>query len=222
MELPITHIREHAMTSSHAITLHGTHLSGHVHRVELLLHMLGLPFTFAEAGADVRAGAAFRALNPQGQIPVLQDGELTLSDSNAILVYLCKRYAPGSSWLPEDAAGAAAVQRWLSIAAGEVRYGPASARATAQWKAAGDPARAAATAHGLLAFMETHLSGRMFLAAAHATIADLACYSYIAHAPEGGVSLEGYPGLHAWLKRIEALPAFVPMPASPLPAAPLS
>ncbi len=199
------------------ITLHGTHLSGHVHRVELLLNMLGLPFTFAEAGADVRASAAFRDLNALGQIPVLQDGELTLADSNAILVYLCKRYAPGSAWLPEDAPGAAAVQRWLSIAAGEVMYGPASARAIAQWGAAGDPARARTIAARLLPFMEAHLAGRAFLAAAHATIADLACYGYVAHAPEGGVGLDGYPALHAWLKRVEALPAFVPMPDSPLP-----
>jgi glutathione S-transferase len=199
------------------IILHGTHLSGHVHRVELLLRMLDLPYTFAEAGADVRAGAAFRALNPLGQIPVLQDGELTLCDSNAILVYLCKRYAPGSAWLPEDATGAAAVQRWLSIAAGEVAHGPANARAITLWKVAGDPARAAVIAQRLLAFMEAHLDGREFLAAGHATIADLACYGYLAHAPEGGVALDGYPALRAWLKRVEALPAFVAMPDSPLP-----
>jgi glutathione S-transferase len=199
------------------IILHGTHLSGHVHRVELLLRMLDLPYTFAEAGADVRAGAAFRALNPLGQIPVLQDGELTLCDSNAILVYLCKRYAPGSAWLPEDATGAAAVQRWLSIAAGEVAHGPASARAITLWKVAGDPARAAVIAQRLLAFMEAHLDGRSFLAAGHATIADLACYGYLAHAPEGGVALDGYPAVRAWLKRVEALPAFVAMPDSPLP-----
>jgi glutathione S-transferase len=199
------------------IILHGTHLSGHVHRVELLLRMLDLPYTFAEAGAKVRAGAAFCALNPLGQIPVLQDGELTLCDSGAILVYLCKRYAPGSAWLPDDAPGAAAVQRWLSIAAGEVAHGPASARAITLWQAPGDPARAAAIAQRLLAFMEAHLEGRSFLAAGHATIADLACYGYLAHAPEGGVALDGYPALRAWLKRVEALPAFVAMPASPLP-----
>ena len=200
-----------------SITLHGTQLSGHVHRVQLLLRMLDLPFTFAEAGADVRQSAAFRTLNPLGQIPVLQDGELTLADSDAILVYLCKRYAPRSSWLPEDAIGAAAVQRWLSVAAGEIRFGPAHARAMAQWKASGDPAQAAAIAHRLLAFMETHLAERSFLAANHATIADLACYGYIAHAPEGGIALDAYPAVKAWLARVQALPAFVPMPASPLP-----
>ena len=70
------------------ITLYGTPLSGHVHRVALLLRMLALPYEWVEASADVRQSAAFRRLNPFGQIPVLQDGDLTLADSNAILVYL--------------------------------------------------------------------------------------------------------------------------------------
>ena len=209
--------RKRKMTSFGPFILHGTHRSGHVHRVQLLLDILELPYTFVEAGPDVRAGAPFRVLNPLGQIPVLQDGALTLCDSNAILVYLCKRYAHGSSWLPGDAVGAAAVQRWLSIAAGEVAYGPCSARATVQFGAPGEPARALAIAQRLLAFMEAHLATRDFLSAAHATIADLACYSYVAHAPEGGVSLDGYPALHAWLRRVEALPGFVPMPDLPLP-----
>src|SRR5271168_738612 len=110
------------------IILHGVELSGHVHRVELLLRMLGLPFTFVKAEANRRRTEEFLRLNPLGQIPVLEDGDLVLADSNAIMVYLVKRYAPGSHWLPEDAIGAAHVQRWLSIAAGELMYGPASAR----------------------------------------------------------------------------------------------
>lgn len=199
------------------LTLHATKLSGHGHRVELLLRMLDLPYQFVDANADVRASAAFRTMNPLGQIPVLQDGELTLPDSNAILVYLSKRYAPGSNWLPEDALGAAAVQRWLSIAAGEVMYGPASARAKAHWNVPCDSERAESVSRRLLTFMNGHLEGRAFLAAPHATIADLACYSYVKHAPEGGISLDGYAALHAWFARVEALPGFFAMPASRLP-----
>ena len=202
------------------LILHGVKLSGHVHRVELLLRMLDLPYEFVAAPADVRAGAAFRALNPLGQIPVLQDGALTLGDSNAILVYLCKRYAPGSAWLPEDPVGAAAVQRWLSIAAGEIAFGPTSARAAALWNSPCDLARAHAISARLLAFMEDHLQERTFLAAPHATVADLACYAYLAHAPEGGIDIAPFPALRHWLARVEALPGFFALPASPLPAAP--
>lgn len=209
----------YAMKPATPLILHGVALSGHVHRVALLLRMLDLPYDFVEAPAEVCASAAFRTgLNPLGKVPVLQDGALVLSDSNAILVYLCKRYAPGGNWLPEDPAGAAAVQQWLSIAAGEIAFGPGAARARALWDIPCDPAQAGALARRLLAFMEQHLEQRQFLAAAHATVADLACYAYVAHAPEGGIDLAPYPAVRAWLARVVALPGFAAMPASPLPA----
>ena len=50
----------------------------------------------------------------------------------------------------------------------------------------------------------------------HATIADIANYAYLAHAPEGNVSLDDYPNVRAWLARIEQLPGFVPMQATPV------
>ena len=204
--------------STPEIILHGTELSGHAHRVELLLRMLGLPYRFVAAPAAVRSSPEFYRLNPLRQIPVLQDGDLTLADSNAILVYLAKRYAPGGQWLPEEPVAAAQVQRWLSIAAGEVRYGPALARMVCQWNFPGNLAQAKHIASELLPFMNEHLKTRRFLAAGHATIADLACYSYVRHAPEGGVAIGEYTAVLAWLGRVEALPHFKPIPPSPLPA----
>lgn len=202
---------------SSGIILHGTALSGHAHRVELLLLALGLPYRFEPAPAEIRQSAAFRKLNPLGQIPVLQDGDLVLADSNAIMVYLVRRYAPDSTWLPDTPVGAAQVQRWLSIAAGEVMHGPSIARLITQFGLSDDEARAKRIAVRLLAFMEQHLAVRDYLAAAHPTIADLACYSYVAHAPEGGISLQPYPAVRLWLGRIEALSFFKPIPPSPLP-----
>jgi glutathione S-transferase len=199
------------------IVLHGTELSGHAHRVVLLLRMLGLPYRFVAAPPEVRRTPEFLKLNPLGQIPVLEDGPLVLADSNAIMVYLVRRYAPGSPLLPEEPAAAAQVQRWLSIAAGEVMHGCAIARAIKQFNAPMDHKQAVRIAERLLKFMEQHLAGRTYLAAEHPTLADLACYSYVAHVPEGGVSLEPYPSVRAWLARVESLPQFVPLPASPLP-----
>jgi glutathione S-transferase len=206
--------------SDSSITLYGTDLSGHVHRVVLLLSMLELPYRFVEASAEVRRSASFLALNPLGQIPVLEDGEEVFADSGAILVYLAKRYASGSRWLPEDAVAAARVQRWLAIAAGELRFGPAAARVMAIWRTPGDRVQAGETADRLFRFMEAHLVDRSYLAAGHPTIADLAMYAYTAHAPEGGVSLEPYPAIRAWLSRVESLPRFKPMPRSTPPAQP--
>lgn len=204
--------------SESQITLHGTEYSGHAHRVVLLLRMLEIPFRFVAAPAEVRRSAEFLRLNPLGQIPVLQDGPIVLADSNAILVYLAKRYAPRSPWLPEEPLAAARVQRWLSIAAGELAHGPALARRIAQWRDSGDRQRAIETAGRLFQFMNAHLADMPYLAAAHPTLADLACYSYTAHAPEGGVSLQPFAAIRAWLQRIEALPGFQAMPSSPLPA----
>ncbi len=199
------------------ISLHGTALSGHTHRVELLLLMLGVPYRFVDSPAQVRRTPEFRALNPLGEIPVLQDGDLILADSNAILVYLAKRYGANTLWLPEDPIGAARAQRWLSIAAGEVKYGPATARLVTLWGGPGDLVRAREIAEHLLRFMDGHLGGRSYLAEDHPTIADLACYSYVAHAPEGRIALEPYPAVLAWIARLEALPRFKPMPRSSIP-----
>jgi len=203
--------------SEPAIVLHGTELSGHAHRVLLLLRILRLPYRFVVAPPEVRRTPEFLKLNPLGQIPVLEDGPLVLADSNAIMVYLVRRYAPGSPWLPEEPVAAAQVQRWLSIAAGEVMHGCAIARAVKHFNAPMDHKQAVRIAERLLRFMEQHLNGRTYLAADHPTIADLACYSYVAHVPEGGVSLEPYPAVRAWLARIEALPQFVPIPPLPIP-----
>jgi glutathione S-transferase len=197
------------------IRLHTTLLSGHGHRVKLFLTMLDLPFTVTELNmkdGDNRKPAHL-ALNPFGEVPVIEDGEFVLSDSNAILVYLARKYGD-ASWLPEDPVGAAAVQRWLSLTAGKVAYGPCAARLVTVFGAPRDLPTAQQIAADLFQVLNDELRDKPFAIGQTPTIADIAAHSYIAHAPEGGISLEPYPNLRAWLKRVEALPRFVPMPAS--------
>jgi glutathione S-transferase len=119
--------------------------------------------------------------------------------------------------LPDEPVAAARVQRWLSIAAGEVMYGPAVARMITQWNFRSNLAQSKQIAGVLLRFMNEHLETRMFLAMDHATIADLACYSYVGHAPEGGISLDAYGSVRGWLRRVEALPHFKSIPPLPVP-----
>ena len=195
------------------IRLYRFALSGHSHRAQLMLSLLGLPMQMIDV--DLAEGEQkapdFLARNPFGQVPVIDDGAITVADSNAILVYLATRYDPTGRWLPRDAAGAARVQRWLSVAAGPLAFGPALARLIRLFGSKIDPSMALALAAELFSVMEAHLARQAFLAGDQPTIADVALYSYTAHAPEGGVSLEPYPGIRAWLARIEALPGFVPM-----------
>ena len=192
-------------------------ISGHSHRVRLFLSLLGLPFETREV--DLRAGEQkrpdFLRRNAFGQVPVIEDGDVTVCDSNAILLYLNERYAADPArWLPREAVAAAQVQRWLSVAAGQLAAGPSVARVIVLFGLARDPADAIARSQELLRVMEGELATRPFLAGASPTLADVANYSYVAHAPEGNVSLEPYAQVRAWLARIEALPGFVPMVAS--------
>ena len=197
-----------------SIKLYRHELSGHAHRVETFLSILQQDYELVNV--DLMAGEqkteAFLKLNPFGQVPVLVDGEVTLSDSTAILVYLARKY--GQKWLPTDALGQARVQRWLSVASGEVAAGPGAARLVKLFGAPLDHEVAVAKAHKLLGTLESHLSEHKFLAADEPTIADLAVYTYVAHAPEGGVSLQNYSQVRAWIFRVEALANFVPMKRS--------
>jgi glutathione S-transferase len=195
------------------IKLYRFPLSGHSHRVELMLSLLQLPHELVMV--DLRKGAhklpEFLALNPFGQVPVLDDNGTVLADSNAILVYLAQRYDHSGRWLSRDALAAAQVQRWLSVAAGALAAGPATARLITVFGAKYDVEATIAKAHALLKVIEQTLSQHAYLVGNSATIADIANYTYIAHAPEGNVSLADYPNIRAWLARIEALPGFVPM-----------
>ena len=124
---------------------------------------------------------------------------------------------PNSHWLPKDSKNAAEVQRWLTIAADNIYSGPCAARLVKVFDAPLDHQLAVEKAHGLFKIIEAHLDSRQWLASDNITIADVAGYSYIAHAPEGGVDLSPYPNIRGWLSRIEARPYFVGMAGSPIP-----
>ncbi|WP_219268882.1 glutathione S-transferase family protein [Pseudomonas sp. Xaverov 259] len=202
--------------SQPAIKLYGFPLSGHSHRVELMLSLLGLPSEFILI--DLKQGAQkapdfIANLNRFGQVPVIDDNGTVLADSNAILLYLANQYGHGQ-WLPTDPVGQARVQRWLSAAAGQLHAGPAAARLALVFGAEVDTVTAISRSHALLKLVEEQLSQSRFLVGAQPSIADVAFYTYVAHAPEGNVSLADYPHVRAWLASIEALPGFVGMPRS--------
>ncbi len=205
------------MKPSQPIRLLRHPISGHSHRVELGLSLLGLPYELVHV--DLMQGAhkqpEFLAKNLFGQVPVIEDGDFTLADSCAILVYLGERYDEAGRFWPRTPQGKAAVQRWFSVAAGPLAAGPAAARLVRLLGAKLDYDRAVTIAKQLFATLETELGQRDYLVGATPTFADVAFYAYVARAPEGDISLEPYPALRAWLDRIETLPGFVPMLATP-------
>jgi glutathione S-transferase len=178
-----------------------------------MMALLDLPYETIDL--DMANGAhktsEFLKLNPLGQVPVIEDNGLTLWDSNAILVYLIKTYAEDDKWLPLDPLKGSEVQRWLSIAAGELAYGPCAVRLVKVFGADIDWNVAKAITDKVLAVYESTLQNSLFLTGEEVTLADIASYSYISHVPEGGVSLMPYPAIKAWLIRIEKLNGFVAM-----------
>ncbi|MBV7266284.1 glutathione S-transferase [Erythrobacter sp. WH131] len=193
--------------------------SGHCHRVELMMSLLDVPYETVDL--DMANGAhkapEYLAISPFGQVPAIDDDGTTLSDSNGILIYLVSKYGDDAQWLGKDALEKAQVQRWLSVAAGEIAAGPCAARLVTVFGANFDHEAVMAKAHDLFEIIDAALNKKTFLVAERLTIADIAGYSYIAHAPEGGVSLYRYPNIRAWLSRIEAEPKFVAMAKSPIP-----
>lgn len=189
-------------------------LSGHSHRVRLLASLLNI--TIELVPVDLLNGAHkqpdYLAKNPFGQVPTLVDGDVTLYDSNAILVYLASRFDPARTWLPESPELAAQVQIWLSKAANELASGPGAARLIAIFGAPLDKESVQAKSHALFAVMNQHLAERTWFVGQTPTIADVALYSYTAHAPEGGIDLREYPHIVRWVEAIERLPGFVAMP----------
>ena len=82
--------------------------------------------------------------------------------------------------------------------------------------AAFNPDEVVGRAHALYGIIEKELASKNWLAAHHATIADIAIYSYTARAPEGNVDLAAYPNVLSWLERIESLPGFVDFVKTPV------
>jgi glutathione S-transferase len=203
------------------ITLYGHELSGNAYKVRLFLELLQLDYEFIQV--DLMKGEhkepAFLAINPFGQVPALVDGGETILDAQGILVYLARQYG-GETWLPSEAIALSRVVRWLSTAAGEVRQGVENARLYHLFGAkAINIERATEKAHLILQLLDNHLAEQDWLEFDHPTIADIAVFPYVALAPDGNISLDGYPNVLAWIERIQHLPNFIGMRHIEVPVA---
>lgn len=196
------------------IKIYGHEVSGSVYKVRLLAALLNLEYEYIRL--DLLKGEQkspeHLARNPFGQVPTLEDGDVTISDAQAILVYLARKYGD-ESWLPTDALQLAQVVRWLSITAGEVRQGVENARLYHLFGAGTkiNIERATAKSEFILNQLNQHLSDRTWLEFERPTIADFAVFPYIALARDGKIELDNYPHVLAWIDRIKQLPNFVSM-----------
>lgn len=188
-------------------------LSGNCYKVRLLCALIGVPLEIVPV--DLLAGEHKNAplidLNPFGEIPVFEDGDVVLRDSQAILIYIARKWG-GDKWLPDDPEALAHVSEWLMVAENEIARGPGGARLHGKFGVNLDVELARQRAWRILGLMEAHLSRQPWLALDRPTIADIACMPYVALGHEGGVPIENYPAIGAWVARIKELPGFIGMP----------
>ncbi len=194
-------------------TLYQFQRSGNCYKIRLMAALLGVEHktvSFDPPSGDHKK-PEYLAINPLAQVPAwVEDDDGPICDSQAILVYLSRRYDDSGRWFPSDARAAAEVTRWLSFTAYEILYGLAFTRAMVALGRPGDPEVNRPVGETALATLNRELSDRDWLAASAPTIADIAAYPYVSVASDGGFSLDGYPSVVAWCQRIEALDRFEP------------
>ncbi len=187
------------------IKLYNFPISGNAYKIRLLLSFLKLNYELIPV--DLFAGEnkteSFLKLNPRGQVPVLIDDGVTIWDSQAILVYLARKY--GSNWLPTEPEAMAEVMQWMAVSQTEMLFGLARARAVKIHTRPWDLEQCQEYGRSGLLIMESQLQNREWLATDHPTIADIACYPYVVLAPAGGVELDEFVAVQKWLKRFEGL-----------------
>lgn len=204
--------------------LYDYEISGSCYKVRLLLSMLNLPYE--KIAVDFYPGKAHRRpeflrINPLGQIPVLIDEDIVLRDAQAILLYVAARYDASATWYPAEPATQGRIAMWLAFAGGELMQISAVRlhdMLMGYENIDADAARSAA--HKALAILDQHLAecemrGQQWIAAAHPTIADIACFAYPALCHDGGIDRSVYHNINRWLRRVRALPGFIVMPGIP-------
>ena len=197
------------------LKVYGDSRSGNCYKIQLLCAEMGIEYDWEEV--DILVGDTrtpkFLAMNANGKIPLLAlpDGRY-LPESNAILFYL----ADGSDFFAGDAYARAEILQWMffeqyshepNIATSRfiIKYlgNPPDKKSSLEEKQAGG--------YKALEIMERQLLRHPFIAGEHYNIADIALFAYTHVADEGGISLEDYAAIRAWIERIAGRPNYVPM-----------
>jgi len=199
------------------MTLRVVHGSPNCRKALAVVHQLGLDVDIR--GLDFMAGdlrtPEFLALNPNGMVPVLTDGDFALWESNAIMQYLCDK-KPGNTLLPEDPQTRADITRWQFWAQAHLH------RATETFifekfvkpRFLGGAPDAAKLEEGRESFhrfapvLDRHLQSHELVVGDHVTIADFAIATPLAFAETVNLPWQPYTHIQAWYARLDKMPAW--------------
>ena len=191
-------------------------LSGNCYKVRLLLNQLGVEYerVLVDIFKGEHKGGGHAGKNPNMKIPVLEDGEFTMWESNAILLYLGRKFSPNALF-PDDPIEFGAAAQWLlygkttidpnlALARYYMRFLPPEKRSENELLKLREQGRHA------LSVLDSHLSGKEFLAGGY-SIADIACFPYVELCPEGGFDLTPFSSVLSWCERIKSTPGYIDM-----------
>ena len=189
--------------------LYLTENSGNAYKVRLLLGFLNVPYekVIIDLPGKENRQPAYLKLSPRGQVPALEDEGRVYWDSSACLVYVARKFG-GERWLPIAAAEMAEVMQWIALAGNEIQFGLQHGRNVLRGVRKGSAEECQALGRMALDTLENRLQTNDWLALGRPTIADLACYPYVALSDEAGIPLAHYPAVTKWLRRLEALPGW--------------
>ena len=202
------------------IKLYDYALSGNCFKVRQILAWLGLGYQSVPVdfhpGREHKSAAFLAHVNPLGQIPVIDDNGFVLRDAQAILVYLASKYDARRRWYPDDPQLRGQIAMWFATADEITRTASAARLHDAFGYENLDIEACRRGAHAAFRLLDDHLAeracgGLQWLVGQHATVADLACFPYVALAGEGGIPLDEYPALRSWVWDFRHLPGFIGM-----------
>ena len=202
------------------LILHEDPISGNCYKIRLTAAHLGVPLEFRSYDvmkSETRTPEFLAQVNANGRIPVLEDGDKLLPESNAACFYL----ADGSALIPTDRFERSDMLRWMfweqynhepNVATLRFWLAFVGEAGLSEAQKAAIPARRVG-GEAALGVMDEHLRERRFFVADRFTLADVALYAYTHVADEGGFDLARWPAVQAWLARVAALPGHVPIDA---------
>ena len=206
--------------------LHCFAQSGNAYKAALMLQVCGADWEprFVDYFNGETRTEAFRAVNVMGEVPLLEHGDLRLTQSGVILDYLAERLG---RFGPESESERREILRWLLFDNHKLTSYTATLRFLRTF---GDTREGPVIdflrtrSNGALGVLDRHLSERAFALGERPSIADFSMCGYLFWPEEIGVDWADFPNVGAWLARIAALPGWVHpyelMPGHPLPAAP--
>jgi glutathione S-transferase len=198
------------------LVLHEYPASGNCYKIRLVAAHLDLPLerrSYDIMKGETRTPEFLSKVNPNGRIPVLQDGARLLPESNAACFYL----ADGSDLVPEDRYHRADMLHWMFWE--QYSHEPNLATLRYWMRNVGLDALTEAQRMqiitkreaGLAALhlMDDHLDKHRFFAADRFTVADICLFAYTHVADEADFDLELFPAIVAWMERIMLMPGHV-------------